>query len=87
MHYQRKRRSAEIEVGQVGRPREYDRDQADPHGGAPKMTVRFEPEIRDWIKGKGGATWVRHVARQLKDLSEDPDFEGWWPRFELPESE
>jgi hypothetical protein len=87
MHYQRKRRSAEIEVGQVGRPREYDREQADPYGGAPKMTVRFEPEIRDWIKGQGGATWVRHVARQLKNLSNDPEFEDWWPRFELPDAE
>ncbi len=47
------------------------------------MTVRFEPEIREWVKRQGGAAWVRHVARQLKQLSEDDDFEGWWPRFQL----
>ena len=47
------------------------------------MSVRFEPEVRDWIKEQGGATWVRYAARELKELSQDPEFEQWWPRFQL----
>lgn len=67
----------------MGRPREYDPELADPHGGAPKMTVRFEPEIREWVKQQGGAAWVRHVARRLKCLSSDRAFRDWWPEFQL----
>lgn len=51
------------------------------------MTVRFEPEIKEWVRQQGGATWVRHVTRQLKELSETPEFEDWWPWFTLPESD
>ena len=87
MHYQRQRRAGFEGDVPMGRPREYDPELADPHGGAPKMTVRFEPEIREWVKQQGGATWVRHVARQLKHLSDDPSFEDWWPTFALPESD
>lgn len=85
MHYQRQRRSGTLEPGQPGRPREYEPGEADPHGGAPKITIRFDPQVLDWIREQGGATWVRHAAKELMGLSAEPDFEEWWLRLKLPE--
>lgn len=85
MHYQRQRRSGALEPGQPGRPREYDPGEADPHGGAPKITIRFEPQVLEWIREQGGATWVRHAAKELMELSAEPEFEDWWLRLQLPE--
>lgn len=81
MHYQRQRRTGFTSPAPVGRPRQYDPELSDKHGGAPKMTVRFDPEVYDWVREQGGATWVRNAARELKELSQDPHFDQWWHRF------
>ena len=78
MHYQQHRRAVGVNVGQRGRPREYDPEVADSHGGAPKISVRFEPEVLAWVKEQGGARWLRLAVRELKRLSGDPEFEEWW---------
>lgn len=87
MHYQRQRRTGFTDAAPVGRPRQYDADLSEKHGGAPKMTVRFDPDVYDWLKERGGASWVRNAARELKQLAEDPAFEEWWSRFDLAEPE
>ena len=87
MHYQRWRR-AERErtgVGKVGRPREYPRDTADPARGAPRLTVRLEPDVLEWARAQGGGGWLRHVCRQLREWSTLPEFEAWWRALEAPE--
>lgn len=83
-HYQQHRRTVGINIGQLGRPREYDPEFADPHGGAPKLSVRFEPEVLEWVKEQGGAKWLRYAARELKRLSGVPEFNEWWGELSLP---
>lgn len=51
------------------------------------MTVRFAPEVLDWVKEQGGATWVRHAARELKRLSEEPEFSSWWAQLSINEQD
>lgn len=87
MHYQQHRRAVGINVGQRGRPREYDPEVADSHGGAPKISVRFEPEVLAWVKEQGGARWLRFAARELKRLSGVPEFEEWWRQLSPPEED
>lgn len=84
MHYQRQRREGFADAKHAGRPREYEPDQADPYGGAPKMSVRFEPDVMQWVKEQGGARWLRFATRELKRLSGVPEFEEWWHQLATP---
>ena len=83
-HYQRQRREG-LHHGQVGRPREYPSEISDKHHGAPKLTVRLEPELSEWVRGQGGGAWLRHVARELRRLSAAREFERWWEELRLPD--
>lgn len=83
MHYQRKRRRGDMEVGTVGRPRKYPEDVADSNRGAPRFTVRLEPEVLEWVRSQGGGTWLRFATGKLMELSQEPEFEVWWREFEL----
>ena len=51
------------------------------------MTVRFKPELMEWVKEQGGATWVRHAVGELRRLSDDPNFNNWWDELSLPEDQ
>lgn len=84
-HYQRKRRAEGQNPGQVGRPRAYAPEVSNKHEGAPKLTVRLEPELLDWVRQQGGSTWLRHAARELHQLSNEPDFQRWWETLRLAE--
>ncbi len=84
MHYQRSRRAEGQTPGQVGRPRTYPDGVGDKHGGAPRVSVRLDPEVYEWVKAQGGGAWLRHVARELSQLADEPDFEPWWERLALP---
>lgn len=86
-HYQRLRRGMDKQPGQVGRPRTYPEEVGAKYQGAPILSVRLEPELRDWVKEQGGATWMRQAARNLRLLSEDPDFERWWEYFVVSSEE
>lgn len=83
-HYQRVRRAEGQKPGQVGRPREYAPEISDKHEGAPKLSVRLEPELHSWVRDQGGGAWLRHVARELHRLSQDPEFSPWWEDLRLP---
>ncbi len=82
-HYQRDRRKDTPSTGKVGRPRQYPKELTDKFQGAPMMSVRMRPELLAWVKERGGATWVRYVAGELKELAEDPAFKEWQERFRL----
>ena len=84
LHYQRIRRQEKDGQGKVGRPREYTEDTADPGGGAPRITVRLEPDLLEWVRQQGGGGWLRHVSRELRDLSQHPEFLAWWDLLMLP---
>ena len=86
-HYQRWRRTAEAVTGEVGRPRKYAKEIGEKHQGAPRITVRLEPHLLDWVKEHGGASFLRHVTGQLYDLSENEDFVEWWGKLQIPEKE
>ena len=47
------------------------------------MSVRMEPELLEWVKSRGGSTWIRYVAGELKELADDPAFKAWKERFKL----
>ena len=83
-HYQRQRRAEGQTPGQVGRPREYAPEVSDKHEGAPKITVRLEPELLEWVRQQGGGAWLRNAARELHLLSEQPEFQVWWQAIRLP---
>ena len=83
-HYQRSRRAEGQTPGQVGRPRAYAPEVSDKHEGAPKLTVRLEPELLSWVREQGGSTWLRHAARELHRLSDQPEFKAWWDELRLP---
>ena len=80
-HYQRQRRQEKDGQGKVGRPREYPEETG---GGAPRITVRLEPELLDWVREQGGGGWLRHVSRELRDLSKQTEFQNWWKRLASP---
>jgi hypothetical protein len=84
-HYQRQRRAKGQTPGQVGRPREYAPEVSDKHEGAPKLTVRLEPELMEWVRQQGGGAWLRHAARELRRLSVEPGFQNWWMNIRHPE--
>lgn len=87
MHYQRWRRTDEATTGQVGRPRKYAKEIGEKHQGAPRITVRLEPHLLDWVKEQGGASFLRHVTGQLYELAGDENFREWWGRLQIPEDE
>ena len=35
------------------------------------MSVRMDPDLLAWVKSRGGSTWVRYVAGELRQLSEE----------------
>ena len=80
LHYQRKRRQ-EGSTHQVGRPRQYAKEIADPNRGAPRLTIRLEPEVLEWVRARGGGAWLRAVTRRLMALSEVPEFQACWERL------
>lgn len=82
-HYQRYRRGNPSKMGKAGRPRQYPRELSVKYQGAPTMSVRMEPELLDWVKSRGGSTWMRLVAGELRELTDDPDFQEWKSRFQL----
>ena len=86
-HYQRLRRQEKDGQGKVGRPKEYDDAAADPGGGAPRITVRLEPELLEWVRQQGGGGWLRHVSRELRELSQQPEFHKWWEQLALRDSD
>lgn len=60
-HYQQSRRPP---PGKRGPAPKYDR--RDSSGGAPRLQVRLEPELLDWVQqAHGGSAWIRDVVRQL----------------------
>lgn len=69
----------------MGRPRKYPEEVADKNRGAPRFTIRLEPEVLDWVREQGGGTWLRHATARLKELSEREAFQKWWREFQLPE--
>lgn len=83
LHYQRLRRQEKDGQGKVGRPKEYGDDAADPGGGAPRITVRLEPDLLEWVREQGGGGWLRHVSRELRELSKNAEFRDWWKQLEL----
>jgi hypothetical protein len=85
-HYQRARRS-EQPARPVGRPRQYPKELAEKYQGAPTISVRLAPELLDWVKGQGGATWLRHATRELRELAEEPRFAEWWERLSLSDDD
>ena len=84
-HYQQLRRAEGPVKGDVGRPREYPKELSDKHQGAPRLSVRLEPELLEWVRDQGGSTWLRHLAHELRELTDDPDFDFWWQRLRLQE--
>lgn len=84
-HYQRWRRTDEAETGQVGRPRQYAKEIGEKHQGAPRITVRLKPELMEWVKSQGGATFLRHVTGQLYELKDNEKFQEWWEQLQPPE--
>ncbi len=86
MHYQRARREEGPAGEQVGRPRKYPKGVGDKHGGAPRISVRLDPEVYEWVRSQGGGAWLRHVSQTLCAIAEDEDFKAWWARLALPEN-
>lgn len=86
MHYQRQRREGAISVGRVGRPTKYPTPKGEKQKGAPRITVRLDPHILEWVKDQGGAGFLRHVAGQLYELADDEDFQVWWERLSAHDS-
>lgn len=82
-HYQQERRKNLPSTGKVGRPRQYPKELADKYQGAPLMSVRMEPDLLEWVKSRGGSTWVRYVAGELRELADDPAFRDWKERLKL----
>ena len=73
-HYQRWRRDENTKVGSIGRPK-----------GAPRITVRLDPHILEWVKEQGGAGFLRHVAGELYELRDEERFQEWWDRLKPQE--
>ena len=84
-HYQKWRRTDEATTGQVGRPRKYAKEIGEKHQGAPRITVRLEPELMEWVREQGGATFLRHVAGQLYELKNEENFQEWWKQLKPAE--
>lgn len=84
-HYQRLRRQEGQSPGNVGRPRKYPEEVVDKWGGAPRLSVRLDPEVMEWAKEQGGGAWLRHATSELMTLSDEPEFKIWWERLSLPE--
>lgn len=49
-----------------GRPREYDGSQP----GAPRLTVRFPPDLLAWVKERGGGAFLRKLAEAERDMED-----------------
>ena len=86
-HYQQHRRQSGTKTGKVGRPRQYPKELTDKYQGAPLMSVRMDPDLLAWVKSRGGSTWVRYVAGELRNLAEDPNFENWKKQLRLDPEE
>jgi hypothetical protein len=43
--------------------------------------VRFEPEVLDWVKANGGASFLRKLAEKLHELVQQEDFQETWNRI------
>lgn len=52
--------------------------------GAPQITLRLDPEDREWVREQGGAGWLRRMIRELRELSTDKHFGKWWQRLKSP---
>ncbi len=86
-HYQQNRRQSGTTPGKIGRPRQYPKELTDKYQGAPLMSVRMDPELLAWVKSRGGSTWIRYVAGELRDLADDPYFEKWKSRLRLDDQD
>jgi len=75
------RREGEQETGSVGRPRIYPEAKGKSHRGAPQMTVRLEPEVRDWVKENGGAGFLRKLTERLYELVQNDEFRDTWEQI------
>jgi len=84
-HYQRWRRDENTKVGSIGRPKKYPDGLGDKHKGAPRITVRLDPHILEWVKEQGGAGFLRHVAGELYELRDEERFQEWWDRLKPQE--
>ncbi len=49
-----------------GRPKQYPGGKTD---GAPQVSVRFTPELVDWIKERGGAVYIRALVEADREQS------------------
>jgi hypothetical protein len=67
--------------GEGGRPRLYSGE------GAPQITLRLDPEDREWVRKQGGAGWLRRLIRELRTLSTDKTFARCWQRLQNVDDE
>ncbi len=59
----------------------YPRDEAKPYGGAPRLEIRLDPDVMEWVRAQGGASWVRRALRHLRELSTQAGFARHWKKF------
>lgn len=84
-HYQRVRRgSTRHSPGPAPR---YPRTEGKAYPGAPTITIRLEPDLLSWVRSQGGAAWVRHVLRQLREMSTQAAFARHWRKLQKPVGE
>ena len=81
MHYQRLRREGAEDFGPAGRPPQYPQTPGKSYRGAPMISVRFEPEVLEWVKANGGAGFLRKLTEKLHDLVQEEDFQETWERI------
>ncbi len=84
-HYQRRRReqlrNGERPVRHKRGPERRYTELRDPYGGAPKLSVRLDPEVYEWVSELGGGAWVRRLLARLNELRAEPSFKRCWERI------
>jgi hypothetical protein len=63
-HYQQQRRAGSLTPGPSGgRPPAYSEEVRRRWGGAPRLGLRLEPELYDWVQEQGGSAWVHQLLQ------------------------
>ena len=68
-HYKQQQRAGSLPAARAGRPTQYPEAVRSLHGGAPRLGLRLEPELYDWVQAQGGSSWVHQLLRRTLDAS------------------
>lgn len=61
----------------------YSEDIRQRYGGAPRVSVRLEPDLFEWVRKQGGGGWLHAMLRELRELSTQEGFARWWEKLRV----